>query len=152
MNNRYDLLRPGERLDDLQTGGYFLIQDPAKFCFGIDAVLLAAYAKVKRGERAIDLGTGNGIIPILLEAKNEGAGYCGLEIQEESADMARRSVCFNGLEDKIEIRIQRPIVKELIDKLTIPGEEFKITCLIADMNAFIKQKKLADSESTDKEN
>ena len=69
----------------------------------MDAVLLSSFAKVKRGERALDLGTGTGILPILLEAKNEGSGYVGLEIQEESADMARRSVLHNKLEQKIEI-------------------------------------------------
>ena len=87
-----NLLREGERLDDLQTGGYYLIQNPNLFCFGIDAVLLSSFAKVKKGERALDLGTGTGIIPILLEAKNDGTFYGGLEIQEVSADMARRSV------------------------------------------------------------
>ena len=59
--------------------------------------------KVKRGERALDLGTGTGILPILLEAKNPGLHYTGLEVQEESADMARRSVAHNGLENKIDI-------------------------------------------------
>lgn len=100
---RETLVRKGERLDDLQTGGYYLIQDPSQFCFGIDAVLLSSFAKVKKGERALDLGTGNGIIPILLEAKNEGAFYAGLEIQEASADAARRSVRYNHLEEKVEI-------------------------------------------------
>lgn len=104
MKDRETLIRPGERLDDLQTGGYYLIQDPARFCFGIDAVLLSSFAKVKKGERALDLGTGTGVIPILLEAKNQGEAYEGLEIQEDSADMARRSVCYNGLEEKITIR------------------------------------------------
>ena len=95
--------KPGERLDDLQIKGYEIIQSPGRFCFGMDAVLLSSFAKVKRGERALDLGTGTGILPILLEAKNEGSGYVGLEIQEESADMARRSVLHNKLEQKIEI-------------------------------------------------
>ncbi len=96
-------LKPGERLDDLQIKGYRIIQSPGRFCFGMDAVLLSSFAKVKKGERALDLGTGTGILPILLEAKNEGASYTGLEIQEESADMARRSVLGNHLEDKIRI-------------------------------------------------
>ncbi|MDO4313019.1 MAG: tRNA1(Val) (adenine(37)-N6)-methyltransferase [Eubacteriales bacterium] len=98
-----ELIHQGERLDDLQTGGYYLIQDPRRFCFGIDAVLLSSFALVKKRERALDLGTGTGIIPILLEAKNDGEFYAGLEIQEESADMARRSVRYNGLEEKIQI-------------------------------------------------
>ena len=64
-------LKPGERLDDLQIKGYRIIQSPGRFCFGMDAVLLSAFARVKKGERALDLGTGTGILPILLEAKNE---------------------------------------------------------------------------------
>ena len=99
MNNQ----KPGERLDDLQIKGYEIIQKPGRFCFGMDAVLLSSYAKVKKNEKALDLGTGTGILPILLEAKNEGEHYTGLEIQEESADMARRSVMHNHLEDKIDI-------------------------------------------------
>ena len=96
-------LLENERIDDLQKNGYRIIQNPEKFCFGMDAVLLSGFAKVKAGENALDLGTGTGIIPILLEAKTQGEHFTGLEIQEESADMARRSVALNGLEEKIEI-------------------------------------------------
>ena len=96
-------LKQGERLDDLQIKGYRIIQSPGRFCFGMDAVLLSSFAKVKTGERALDLGTGTGILPILLEAKNKGDFYTGLEIQEESADMARRSVLVNHLEDRVRI-------------------------------------------------
>ncbi len=96
-------LRPGERLDELQRNGYVIIQDPKRFCFGMDAVLLSGFAQVKSGERALDLGTGTGIIPILLEAKTNGTHFTGLEIQQESADMAKRSVRLNKLESKIEI-------------------------------------------------
>lgn len=96
-------IKQGERLDDLQVKGYQIIQNPNKFCFGMDAVLLSNFAKVKKGEKALDLGTGTGIIPILLAAKTEGETFIGLEIQEESADMAERSVAFNHLEDKIQI-------------------------------------------------
>ena len=98
-----DFLKSGERLDELQRNGYSIIQDPGRFCFGMDAVLLSGFAKVKCGERAIDLGTGTGIIPILLEAKTKGEHFTGLEIQPESADMARRSVALNGLEEKVAI-------------------------------------------------
>ena len=63
------LIHSNERLDDLCRKGYRLIQDPKLFCFGIDAVLLSDYAKVKRGERAVDLCTGNGVIPILLRQR-----------------------------------------------------------------------------------
>ena len=97
------MLKPEERLDDLQVNGYEIIQHPGKFCFGMDAVLLANFARVKKGERVLDLGTGTGIIPILLTAKTEGQEFVGLEIQEESADMATRSVQYNHLEDKVKI-------------------------------------------------
>lgn len=92
-----------ERIDDLQRNQYKIIQNEKKFCFGMDAVLLSGFAKVKKDEVALDLGTGTGIIPLLLEAKYEGKHYTGLEIQEESADMARRSVALNHLEEKIKI-------------------------------------------------
>ncbi len=96
-------LKPDERLDDLQVNGYEIIQHPGKFCFGMDAVLLSNFARVKKGERVLDLGTGTGIIPILMTAKTEGETFVGLEIQEESADMARRSVSHSHLDDKVEI-------------------------------------------------
>ena len=96
-------LKPDERLDDLQVNGYEIIQHPGKFCFGMDAVLLSNFARVKTGEEVLDLGTGTGIIPILLTAKTQGKRFVGLEIQDESADMARRSVAHNHLEHKIEI-------------------------------------------------
>ena len=96
-------LKTGERIDDLQRNGYKIIQNPERFCFGMDAVLLSDFANAKKGEKVLDLGTGTGIIPILMEAKTEGEHFTALEIQEESADMARRSVMYNHLEDKIEI-------------------------------------------------
>ena len=69
----------------------------------MDAVLLSAFVKVKPKQRVLDLGTGTGVIPILLEAKTPGEHFTGLEIQPDSADMARRSVALNGLTDKIDI-------------------------------------------------
>lgn len=98
-----ELLLPDERLDDLHRNGYKIIQNPNKFCFGMDAVLLAGFANVKEKNKVLDLGTGTGIIPILLEGRNKGGHFTGLEIQEESADMARRSVKGNSLEEKIDI-------------------------------------------------
>lgn len=96
-------LKENERIDDLERNGYHIIQDTRRFCFGMDAVLLSGFARVKDGARVLDLGTGTGIIPILLSAKTGAAHLTGLEIQEDSADMAWRSVRLNGLETKISI-------------------------------------------------
>ena len=98
-----DELLEGERLDDLNRNGYRIIQDPARFCFGMDAVLLSGWAGAKPGDKVLDLGTGTGIIPILMAAKTKASHITGLEIQHESADMAARSVKLNGLEDRIDI-------------------------------------------------
>lgn len=98
-----NLIRPGERIDDLQRNGYRIIQNPERFCFGMDAVLLAGFADGARGERLLDIGTGTGILPLLMEARTKIPRLWGLEIQPESADMAGRSVKLNGLEEKIEI-------------------------------------------------
>ena len=97
------LLKENERIDDLQRNHYRIIQDPGRFCYGMDAVILSGFAKAKQGDRVLDLGTGTGIIPILMEAKTSAKNLVGLEIQPDSADMARRSVRLNGLEKKIEI-------------------------------------------------
>lgn len=96
-------LNPGERIDDLQRCGYRIIQNTQKFCFGIDAVLLSSFAKVNEGEKVVDLGTGNGILPILLSAKTKGEHFTGIEIQDEIAMMAKRSVSLNNLDEKISI-------------------------------------------------
>ena len=125
-----EYLRPGERIDDLQRGGSTpgqinsrlqtfdadcgeknapqpcglrIIQDPARFCFGMDAVLLSAYVQMKKARRGLDLGTGNGIIPILLSDRTDCEHLTGLEIQPASADLAERSVALNGLQDRISI-------------------------------------------------
>ncbi|MQN01976.1 MAG: tRNA1(Val) (adenine(37)-N6)-methyltransferase [Lachnospiraceae bacterium] len=104
-------LKPGERIDDLQRNGRVIIQNPARFCFGIDAVLLSGFAKVKRGEKTIDLGSGNGILPILLEAKYDGESFTGLEIQPENVDMARRSADLNRTE---KVRFVEGDIKEAV--------------------------------------
>jgi tRNA1(Val) A37 N6-methylase TrmN6 len=101
--DRNHILLPDERIDDLHRNNYQIIQNSKKFCFGMDAVLLSGFAKVKKDELVLDLGTGTGIIPILLEAKTEGKHFTGLEIQEESADMAKRSVTLNNLNEKVNI-------------------------------------------------
>ncbi len=92
-----------ERIDDLQYKGLKIIQKKDGFCFGVDAVLLANFAEVKKGDKIIDLGTGTGIIPILLAGKTEASKITGLEIQHDMAEMAQRSVCMNNLQDRAEI-------------------------------------------------
>lgn len=92
-----------ERIDDLGIKGYRIIQKEQGFCFGMDAVLLSDFASVRDGGRVLDLGTGTGILPILMEAKTKASYLAGLEIQSEMAKMARRSVQLNHLESKIEI-------------------------------------------------
>ena len=96
-------LKEGERIDDLQRNGLRIIQDPERFCFGMDAVLLSGFATAPEGGRVLDLGTGTGIIPILMSAKTKAAQLVGLEIQEQSADMAKRSVMLNDLQEKVKI-------------------------------------------------
>lgn len=97
------ILKESERVDDLQRNGLKIIQDKGRFCFGMDAVLLSGFASCPEGGKLLDLGTGTGIIPILMSAKTKAEHLTGLEIQEESADMARRSVAMNMLEDRIDI-------------------------------------------------
>lgn len=99
----HNLIRPGERLDDLQRGGLRILQRPDGFRFGTDAVLLADFAGVKKGERVADMGTGTGVLPLLLSARAEGTTFDAFEIQREVADMAARSVAINGLEDRIRV-------------------------------------------------
>ena len=97
------MILENERLDELHRKGYKIIQDPNRFCFGMDAVLLSAFANVRKNEKVLDIGTGTGIIPILMEARYGGESYVGIEIQEDVADMASRSVKYNNLEDRIVI-------------------------------------------------
>ena len=96
-------IKDKERLDDLGIAGYEIIQNPDAFCFGIDAVLLSEFVKIKEGQKILDLGTGTGILPILLAAKTKAAHITGLDIQEYSVDMATRSVLHNRLSDRIHI-------------------------------------------------
>ena len=96
-------IKANERVDELGRNGYRIIQNPDRFCFGMDAVLLSDFANVKEGDKVLDFCTGTGIIPILMEAKTKATHFTALEIQEDSAEMARRSVSLNHLEEKIEI-------------------------------------------------
>ncbi len=97
------LLQPNERIDDLQRSQLEIIQNPGRFAFGMDAVLLSGFARAAKGDQVLDLGTGTGILPLLMSAKTEAEHFVGLELQPESADMARRSVQMNELEKRIEI-------------------------------------------------
>lgn len=96
-------LNENERIDDLQYKGLKIIQKIDGFCFGLDAVLLANFADIKKGDEVIDLGTGTGIISILIAGKTEAKSVTGLEIQEEMAEMAQRSVKLNNIEDRVKI-------------------------------------------------
>ena len=125
------LLRPGEKIDDLQRSGLRIIQDPARFCFGMDAVLLTGFIQEGIGGRSmareelLDLGTGTGIIPLLMSAKSDCNILTGLEIQPDSAEMAARSVKLNGLEDRV--RIVQGDIKEA-DALFAPASFGMVTC------------------------
>lgn len=102
QNKKIELLE-NERIDDLQFKGLKVIQNTDGFCFGTDAVLLANFSKVKSKAKVVDLGTGTGIIPILLSGKTNAEKIFGIEIQEEVFEMAKKSVAMNNLEEKIEI-------------------------------------------------
>lgn len=95
------MIKPDERVDDLQYKGLKLIQNKKGFCFGLDAVLLADFADVKNGDRVLDIGTGTGIIPVLLAGKTKAQSIVGLEIQEELADLASRNVALNCLDSRV---------------------------------------------------
>lgn len=96
-------LNNNESIVDLERNSYSIIQSRDYFCFGMDAVLLSSWAQAKEGETVVDLGTGNGIIPILMEAKTAASKLIGIEIQPQSVDMAQRSVEMNKQQDKIQI-------------------------------------------------
>lgn len=97
------VLYPGERLDDLAIDDLKIIQDDSAFRFSLDAVLLAHFATVRRGDRVVDLGTGTGVIPLLLTTRESVSEIVGIEIRPEVADRAARSVIQNGLSPKIRI-------------------------------------------------
>lgn len=99
-----NILKENERIDDLGIKNLKIIQNPNGFCFGIDSVLLSDFAKeIKSGSKVVDLGTGTGILGILLCGKTQAASILGVEIQEDVADMARRSIILNNLEKRFTI-------------------------------------------------
>ncbi len=102
--NENGLLLPGERIDDLQLQGLRIIQSPDAFRFGLDAVLLADFAAVRPGFRVCDLGTGTGILPLLLLGRMKGDLYCdAVEIQVDAAERAKRTMLLNGVEDRVAV-------------------------------------------------
>ena len=97
-------LKENERIDDLEFKNLKIIQNKDGFCFGMDSVLLSDFAKeIKKNSRIADLGTGTGILPILLSGKTEYTKIVGIEIQKEVAEMANRSILLNNLENRIQI-------------------------------------------------
>ncbi|MBQ5797943.1 MAG: methyltransferase, partial [Firmicutes bacterium] len=96
-------LREGERLDDTGFSGYHLIQKPEEFCYGVDAVLLANFAakNARKNHRICDLGTGTGIVPLILAHKTEAKQIVGVELQFDSWDRAMRMRALNQLEDRL---------------------------------------------------
>lgn len=112
------LLKENERIDDLEFKGLKIIQNSEGFCFGIDSVLLTDFAKdIKTNSKVIDLGSGTGIIPILLSAKTKNTHFVGIEIQESVAEMANRSVQLNDLQDRIRIQNENILnLKDIYEK------------------------------------
>ena len=96
-------IKEGERIDDLNIGDLKIIQHPDKFCFGIDAVMLANFAAVKKGDLVVDFGTGTGVIPVIIAGKTQAAKIIGIEVQKDMVDMARRSIRMNRLEERVSI-------------------------------------------------
>ena len=120
MEERILEIHEDETLEDLQLGGLMLIQKKHNFRFGMDAVLLADFAAIRPGDRVADLGTGTGILPVLLIGREKGKSFLGVEVQEEMAEMAARTMAMNGLEERVEI--MRADVAELRSR--IPGCSF----------------------------
>ena len=116
-------LKENERIDDLQYKGLKIIQNEKGFCFGIDSILLSEFAKnIKKDSVVVDIGTGSGVIGILLSKKADIRKIYGIEIQEDVADMAKRSVRLNKLEEKIQIineDIKNIIKNNIIEKNTV---------------------------------
>ncbi|MCL2353009.1 MAG: tRNA1(Val) (adenine(37)-N6)-methyltransferase [Defluviitaleaceae bacterium] len=121
MISDIELLKNGERVDDLQLDGLRIIQHPDYFAFGTDAVLLSNFAQVHKGQRHLDLCTGSGIVPILLTSKTKGESFAGVEILEYMAGMAARSVALNGLCGKLSI-----VKGDLRDKALFPKVSFDV--------------------------
>ena len=106
-------LKENERIDDLEFKGFKIIQNSEGFCFGIDAVLLSDFAKnIKNKSKVLDLGTGTGILPILLAGKTNLEKIIGVEIQKDVYDMAKRRIALDKLENSFDVIVTNPPYKE----------------------------------------
>ena len=119
------MLLEGERIDDLQLQGLRIIQKEKGFRFGMDAVLLSDFARVEDRDRVADFGTGTGILPLLLAGRGKGAHFDALEIQDDMADMAKRSVSLNQLTERIAVH-NLPV--ERAEEVIVPGTLDAIVC------------------------
>lgn len=119
------MLLEGERIDDLQLQGLRIVQKERGFRFGMDAVLLADFARVEERDRAADFGTGTGILPLLIAGRGSAAHIDAFEIQPDMAEMAARSVALNGLEEKIAVH---HVTVEQADAFIQPGTLDAIVC------------------------
>jgi len=119
------MMREDERMDDLQLAGLRILQKKSGFRFGMDAVLLADFARVEERDRAADFGTGTGILPLLLAGRGRGAHFDAFELQPDMADMAKRSVQLNGLTERIAVH-NGPV--EQADSVVQPGTLDVIIC------------------------
>jgi tRNA1Val (adenine37-N6)-methyltransferase len=146
-------LNANERVEDLQLKGLRIIQNTEWFCFGIDAVLLSDFAEIKKNDTVVDLGTGTGIIPLLLWGKKEPKKIIGIEIQKEVAEMAKRSVRLNSLENNIEIlnldmnHINEVILTHSIDVVVVnpPYVEFNGGIINPESNKAISRHEISCS-------
>lgn len=119
------LIRPGERIDELQLAGMRILQKEAGFRFGMDAVLLADFARVEPNALAADFGTGTGILPLLLLGRGKGRHIDAFELQPDMADMARRTAQLNGVEDRMTVHA---LPVEEAERVVVPGSLDAIVC------------------------
>lgn len=117
-----ELLKDGERIDDIGFGNLRLIQKPEDFCYGIDAVLLATFADIRKNARVVDLGTGTGVIPLILSHRTEASEIVGVEIQQDSFERGLRNVFLNDLDKRI--RMIRGDVRHLVKDKMVERHSF----------------------------
>lgn len=120
-----ELLKDGERIDDLQLAGMRIIQNDKGFRFGMDAVLLSDFATIDPKGCVADFGTGTGILPLLLRGRGKGCSFDALEIQSDMAEMAQRTMQLNGMQDVI--RVHNVPVQQAEQRLG-PGSMDAIVC------------------------